>query len=257
MTSDSGDLSIDGRLAWAMQTDPVVRSAMNIQAMRRRRAGLTLIEAMVVVAIVGILAAVAVPQLQQLLANQRVKGAARSIADALLLARTEAIRTGNAHIVFLSPGSPAAGDVTGSPLGIDPSTGAVWPALVLDDGAPGAWNCTIDLGEPSLTVPAALGVSWGFALSGGTRAPGDETLSGDPSLGVTFEDPAGTPVTWVMFRGDGIPVSFDAGCNPGTFGSGSGAVYVTNGRRDYAVVLTALGGVRVHAWESGAGTWTD
>ncbi len=256
MTRDSRHLSISRPLARAVQSIPVVRSPMESNAMRRRRAGLTLIEAMVVVAIVGILAVVAVPQLQQIMANQRVKGAARSIADAFLLARTEAIRSGNAHIVFLSPGNPAAGDVAGTQLGIDPSTGAVWPAIVLDDGAPGAWNCRIDPGEPMLTVPAAIGVNWGVALSAGTRAPGDDT-SADPATGVTFEDPAGAAATWVMFRGDGIPVAFDAGCNPGTFGSGSGAVYVTNGRRDYAVVLTALGGVRVHAWEAGAGEWTD
>ncbi len=229
---------------------------MNTVVSRRRRTGLTLIEIMVVVAIAGILAAMAVPQLQQLMANQRVKGAARSIADAYVLARAEAIRSGNAHIVFLSPGNPAAGDVAGTPLGIDPHTGGVWPAIVLDDGAPGTWNCRIDPGEPTLPVPAALGVNWGIALAGGTRAPGDETTVG-PALGATFEDPNGAPVTWVMFRGDGIPVSFDAACNPGTLGSGNGAVYVTNGRRDYAVVLTALGGVRVHAWEAGAGEWTD
>lgn len=60
-----------------------------------------------------------------------------------------------------------------------------------------------------------------------------------------------------MFRGDGIPVTFDAGCNVGTIGSGNGAVYVTNGDRDYAVVLTALGAVRVHAWNAVEGAWTD
>ena len=70
---------------------------------------------------------------------------------------------------------------------------------------------------------------------------------------MTFTDRNGNPVSWVMFRADGIPVTFDAACTPGTLGSGNGAVYATNGLRDYAVVLTALGGVRVHVFGTGAG----
>ena len=37
-------------------------------------------------------------------------------------------------------------------------------------------------------------------------------------------------------------------------GEGAGGLYLTNQRRDYAVVLSPLGGVRVHAWD-GSG-WT-
>ena len=65
-----------------------------------RAQGFTLIEIMVVVAIIGIAAGIAVPQLQHLMANQRLQGAVRSISDAFVLARSEAIRTGNTHIVF-------------------------------------------------------------------------------------------------------------------------------------------------------------
>jgi hypothetical protein len=57
---------------------------------------------------------------------------------------------------------------------------------------------------------------------------------------------------------DGIPRSFSIG--PFTLGdavSGDGAVYVTSGSRDYAVVLTPLGSVRVHAWNPGGGAWTQ
>jgi hypothetical protein len=59
-----------------------------------------------------------------------------------------------------------------------------------------------------------------------------------------------------MFRGNGLPVGFDTACNVDPVGTAGGAIYLTNGRRDYAIVLSPLGAVRVHAFESGAGQWT-
>src|SRR5690606_4600261 len=218
---------------------------------RRRRAGFSMLEIVVVVGIIALLAAIGGPQLQQLIANQRVKSAARSIADAFLLARSEAIRTGNAHIVFLS----ADGDpLDGSAIGAEPRTG-IWPALVLNDGGPGEWNCEIEDTDPAVGIPPETGVAWGYTFADGVRAPGDDTAV-DPAAGTTFEY-RGNPAKGVLFRGDGIPLTFDDDCTLGTIGSGGGAVYVTNGVRDYAVVLSPLGAVRVHAYDAGAKAWTD
>ena len=73
----------------------------------------------------------------------------------------------------------------------------------------------------------------------------------------TFLDPGDDPARWVVFLPDGIPRAF--AIDPfevGDVGTGSGAVYVTSGARDYAIVLAPLGGVRVHAWDRGAEAWT-
>ena len=45
-------------------------------------------------------------------------------------------------------------------------------------------------------------------------------------------------------------ITFDNACAFGQTGSGTGGVYVTNGTRDYAVTLSALGQSRVHVWDS-------
>lgn len=65
---------------------------------RRRLAGFTVIEAMTVLAIIAILAAVALPNLSSVLAGQRLRAAGTDFMSSLLLARSEAIKR-NAQIV--------------------------------------------------------------------------------------------------------------------------------------------------------------
>ena len=91
------------------------------------------------------------------------------------------------------------------------------------------------------------------------RQRGRHLPGGDPDFACcTFTDPAGNPSRWVVFLPDGMPRAFSTGpFAAGAVGAGGGAVYVSSGTRDYAVVLAPLGGVRVHSWNRGASAWTN
>ena len=219
----------------------------------RARAGLTLLELVVVLAILAILGLVMAPLMTAWSERQELKAAARAAGDLLLLARSEAIRTGNNHVVFF--GADPAG------TGLVDDEGNFVPMLALDDGPPGTANCRIDGGEATETISPEGTVSWGVTHAT-VAAPGDAnsaSFAAPQSSGHTFLDPAGNPANWVLFRPDGLPVVF-TGAFPdcgvvGPTGTGGAAFYITNGKRDYSLVLTPLGGVRVHAWNERTNLW--
>jgi len=222
--------------------------------------GFTMIEIMVVVAIIGIIMAAAVPGINRHFETMNGRAAAKSIVDALTIARAQAIRTGNNHVVFFSiiNAGVAAGDTVGAPL-VD-GNGAPVPVFVLNDGRPGSanQNCQIDAGEPRLTFDAKPGVGWGAnAPPAAIEAPDDDAVNAIPVAGSSFRAPDNTPnMTWVQFRPDGIPVAIDNACNSGRLGSGGGTIYLQTASRDYAITLSPLGGVRVHVWSPSIGGWT-
>ena len=223
----------------------------------RRRRAFTLIELVVVLAIIAVLALVTGPVVGRWMTDQRLRSATRSVADLLLLARSEAIRTGNRHVVIFGP--PGTSDPSGN--AIQDGGGNPVPMMVLVDGPPATSNCTIGGGEDRRTLDPVEDVMWGVSLAT-VRAPddgGSAPFNPPQASGGTFADPSNTPVPWLLFRPDGIPVVFEGvlgGCGTiGQTGTGGAAFYLTNGRRDYAVVLTAAGGVRVHSWDEAAGQW--
>jgi type II secretory pathway pseudopilin PulG len=211
---------------------------------------MTLIELMVAVGLIGVIIGIGVSNLDDWFDNQRTKAAARSLADAFLRAHAEAIRTGNHHIVFFGP----PGTTDGNGTAIEDGSGNPVPAMILDDGPPATSNCRIDNGEDQELVYPVEGVSWGVT-DASTAVPGDPGTAAYTG-GVSFADPGNNLMNWVLFRPDGVPVAFTT--NAGTcdtisnIGTGGGAIYITNTLRDYAVVLTRLGGVRVHAWRANA-----
>lgn len=235
----------------------------------KRTSGFTLVELMIVVALVGITAVFAVPSWQTMQNDGRAKGAARTVANALTFARSQAIMSENNHIVYFNipgiPGAfPAGTDICGTPL--------PGPIVILDDGPPAAGpNCCIDPAETVVVLPDdpngdLFGITWGATFA--AAAPNEDSGPGVMATGSTFGDGFGAQTRWVTFRPDGTPVGFDTACVQGQVGTGRGAIYVTNGgfvppagptpgTRDYAIVLAPLGTSKIFSWERTAGAWTQ
>jgi len=223
---------------------------------RRRTAGMSMVEIVVVIGIIGALIAVTMPSMDRWFTDQALKSAARSVSDILLLARSEAVRTGNPHVVF---------------FGVDPdgtamstANGDFAPMVAFNDGAAATANCRLDVGETSEYIdPAGDDISWGVT-NASAKVPtdtGGAALPPDDSSGSTFSEPPNTTnrVDWIMFRADGIPIAFkgDTDCGTvGVAGKGGGGIYITNGQRDYAIVISPLGSVRVHVWQTDSNSWS-
>lgn len=75
---------------------------------RQKHAGFTLLEVMIVVAIIGILAAIAVPSYQDMLERDRLKQAAEGLKSDMQFARTEAIKISQSIVVSRKTGNAGA-----------------------------------------------------------------------------------------------------------------------------------------------------
>jgi prepilin-type N-terminal cleavage/methylation domain-containing protein len=224
------------------------------------QSGITLIEIAVVVVIVGIMAGIAIPSFRSMQDDADLRSGARAIANAFNLAKSHAIQSGdNVIVVFQSASGSSPPTELQSTSTID----------IIGDGPANSADCAItNTAEILDSFTPSDGLSWGTtpALAGTNTVPTDPGLApSNASQGSTFTDAtvmgptldASKFASWVVFQPDGIPRLMTPGdcANLGTAGRGGGGIYLTNGRRDYAVVMTPMGSVRVHYWNGGS--WTQ
>lgn len=224
---------------------------------RHRSAGFTMIEVLIVVAILGALTLLAGPTLLRYRAREDARNHAGLLSSVLTEARTQATSSGNSAYVFLfaegivpefEPGAVAllVIDANGDGL-IDPgdSLQSFFPKPGLDR------EVSIYGGHPDGLTPFHDSPLAPEDLAGGG---GD---LGDLVDGITLPTDPVTGARAVGFTSQGIPVALGVLPNRlGAWGTGAGAIYVTdNHSAVLSVILQPLGGVRVRTLSPGLGAW--
>ena len=109
--------------------------------------------------------------------------------------------------------------------------------------------------EASSLVPNANGSLVGDPFSG-TAVEGSSAESSSPA---NFRHPAdATSVqSFVLLAPDGTPRAIDSSgvTTIAQVGTGDGAIYLNDGERDHAVVMSALGALRSYRWDRSDASW--
>jgi prepilin-type N-terminal cleavage/methylation domain-containing protein len=203
--------------------------------------GFTLLELTIVLVVAGVLSSLGVVSIQKWVADERARTTVRQFADILSTTRAEAIRTRQVHVV-----------VFGSPSDSDGSTVA---ALAYQD-TNGDGGLSSGEQFAAVPIPSGGGLSWGHTHATKAAQGDPRATPGNPPPGhFTFSRPNGSVASQVAFFADGMPRAYLNNTSTGALGTGGGAVYATSGMKDFAVVLSPLGGVQLQSFGPGSGNW--
>jgi Tfp pilus assembly protein FimT len=192
---------------------------------RQNAAGFTLLETMLVVGLIGVIGAIAVPQITNSIGYFRISGDARSISNGLAVTKIRAASNFSRTRLYVNRTQR-------------------WHRIEKGDtSTPTHW--TAESGATYFSPNTA--VSFGAVA---TPPPNTQATIGQSTACLDDTGTAIANTSCVLFNSRGTPID-----NNGA-SIGSNAVYVTNGSAVYGVTVSATGMVRM--WQTGAAatpTW--
>jgi type II secretion system protein H len=132
-------------------------NSLRILLMRNKtgQKGFTLVEVMIVVAIIGILTAIATPALLAWLPNVRLKAAARDLYSKMQRTRMEAIRTNGTRAIVFDP--PTNSYLVCSSSGADTNWSTIADNTVTETVDLSTYNSGIGFGHGTATTSVPVG----------------------------------------------------------------------------------------------------
>jgi len=195
-----------------------------------RQNGFTILETLIVIAIIGVVATVAIPQLNNSIAYFRLSGDARSVSNGVALAKMRAASNFSKTRLYISVASG-------------------WHRLErADTSSPPHW--TVEGGATYLSTYTSF--SHGVVS---TPPPNTQAAIGNaaPCKNDAGADIVGTAC--IIFNSRGVPIIPDA---PGTTYTPTAdhAIYLTDGSAVYAVTVAATGMIRMwHTLPTATPNW--
>jgi prepilin-type N-terminal cleavage/methylation domain-containing protein len=222
---------------------------MSIDSKYRQR-GFTLIELMIVIAIIFIVSAMAVPRMRQIIDQNKLQGSAQEYAGFVQLARMRAVQDDQFYQV------------------LNTTTGGNNPIVFLDSSPV---NGSLDAGELQVQLPAPVVITDVGAPAGFDT---NTLLGATPLYSSTTTEPAMTAADGLQraglaFNGRGLPCQRYSSILPCTVAplDGSGNVvtvawvtylkytFTSGGTGWAAVTVTPAGRIKTWSYDSAAGSW--
>ena len=191
---------------------------------RLNSAGYSLIEILIVVGLIGVISAMAIPMTGNSLKSFRISGDARTLTNTVSLAKMRAASTFARARVYV--------DLDASNYHVETQTtaGAAW----VTEGA---------------TIPLSTGVSLGFSSLTTAPPSTQATLAQAPQCR-TAADVAIGNTACVVFNSRGIPI--DSSASP----TALDGVYLTDMTSVYGVTVAASGLIQLWTSKASTATWT-